>query len=198
MPTPTEATRSSSTVSSEWAGRPTNATRLVQPVLPGRRRELSEPAHLQPWICLPSCSQSRTQEGLPEDQVTFVESPFETCGPEGPFDCVIGSSVLHHLDLESSFAKIFELLGPGGRMSFAEPNMLNPQVYPERRFRRFFPSVTPDETAFDRSRLRRDLEAHGFRSVEIEPFDWLHPATPPALIGAVSGLGRLLESGPGF
>ena len=131
--------------------------------------------------------------GLPKDQVTFVESPFEAYSPEGLFDCVIGSSVLHHLDIQRAFARIFELLRPTGRMSFAEPNMLNPQVYLERRFRQFFPSVTPDETAFVRSRLKRELEACGFQGVEIEPFDWLHPATPPLCIQAVSKVGSFLE-----
>ncbi|HEX4001806.1 MAG TPA: methyltransferase domain-containing protein [Candidatus Acidoferrales bacterium] len=126
-------------------------------------------------------------------RVQFLERSFENCEVDGPFDAVIGSSVLHHLDLERTWPKLFALLKPGGRMSFAEPNMLNPQIYCERHFRRFFPQVSPDETAFVRTRLHRDLERTGFRPVSIQPFDWLHPATPPALIPAISGLGRALE-----
>jgi 2-polyprenyl-3-methyl-5-hydroxy-6-metoxy-1,4-benzoquinol methylase len=125
--------------------------------------------------------------------VRFLEKNFEDCDVEGPFDAVIGSSILHHLELERTWKKIFSLLKPGGRMSFAEPNMLNPQIYCERHFRRFFPEVSPDETAFVRFSLRRDLEKNGFTSVEIKPFDWLHPFTPPAMIPAVIGLGRVLE-----
>jgi SAM-dependent methyltransferase len=113
---------------------------------------------------------------------------------EGPFDAVVGSSVLHHLDLTRTWPKIFALLKPGGRMSFAEPNMLNPQIFCERHFRSFFPQVSPDETAFVRWRLRRDLETAGFTAVKIKPFDWLHPATPPALIPAVQRLSRLCEA----
>ena len=79
-------------------------------------------------------------------------------------------------------------------MSFAEPNMLNPQIYCERHFRSFFPEVSPDETAFVRFQLRRELEKNGFISVAIQPFDWLHPFTPPALIPAVTGLGKVLEA----
>ena len=112
--------------------------------------------------------------------VQFLEKSFEDCAFEGPFDAVIGSSVLHHLDLERTWPKILELLRPSGRMSFAEPNMLNPQIYCERHFRRFFPQVSPDETAFVRRHLKRDLELAGFESVMIEPFDWLHPGTPRA------------------
>jgi SAM-dependent methyltransferase len=126
--------------------------------------------------------------------VRFLEKNFEDCSVDGPFDAVIGSSILHHLDLNRTWPKIFDLLRPGGRMSFAEPNMLNPQIYAERRFRRFFPSVSPDETAFVRSRLRKTLEQHGFVDVRIIPFDWLHPSTPPSLIPLVQRVGRMMES----
>jgi SAM-dependent methyltransferase len=126
--------------------------------------------------------------------VEFLERSFEDCELEGPFDAIIGSSVLHHLDLERAWPKLFSLLRPGGRISFAEPNMLNPQIYCERHFRRFFPQVSPDETAFVRTRLRQDLEKAGFTSVSIRPFDWLHPATPPALIPTVARAGSVLEA----
>jgi SAM-dependent methyltransferase len=132
------------------------------------------------------------QRNLP--RVRFLEKSFEDFEVDGPFDAVIGSSVLHHLDLERTWTKMFNLLNPGGRLSFAEPNMLNPQIYCERHFRSCFPQVSPDETAFVRTRLKRDLERAGFVSVDIQPFDWLHPATPPRLIPTVSGLGKILEA----
>jgi 2-polyprenyl-3-methyl-5-hydroxy-6-metoxy-1,4-benzoquinol methylase len=132
--------------------------------------------------------------GLPPDQVRFIEKNFEDCAVEGPFDGVIGSSVLHHLDLDRSIKRILTLLKPGGRLSFAEPNMLNPQVFAERTFRGLFPQVSPDETAFVRTTLRKQLEQAGFCDVSIVPFDWLHPATPPALIPLVSRLGRVVEA----
>jgi 2-polyprenyl-3-methyl-5-hydroxy-6-metoxy-1,4-benzoquinol methylase len=131
--------------------------------------------------------------GLPPERVRFVEQRFEELDQEASFDAVIGSSVLHHLDLVPALEKAFALLKPGGRLSFAEPNLLNPQVFVERRFRRWFPNVSPDETAFVRPRLRRQLAALGFEDVDIEPFDWLHPAVPESWIGGVSRLGRLLE-----
>ena len=126
--------------------------------------------------------------------VRFLEKNFEDCAVDGPFDAVIGSSILHHLDLERTWDKVYSLLKPGGRISFAEPNMVNPQIYAERHFRRFFPSVSPDETAFVRWQLRRTLEAHGFDSIRITPFDWLHPSTPVAFIPAVQRIGGWLES----
>lgn len=83
-------------------------------------------------------------------------------------------------------------------MSFCEPNLLNPQVWAERKFRRFFPYVSPDETAFYAPSLRRQLLSAGFSDVEIEPFDWLHPSVPERLIGPVKFLEKILEGTPGL
>ncbi|MEK7401491.1 MAG: hypothetical protein AABZ80_03920 [Gemmatimonadota bacterium] len=56
--------------------------------------------------------------------------------------------------------------------------------------------MSPDETAFVRSQLAEALRATGFAGVHIVPFDWLHPAVPAPLIGAVSALGHVLERLP--
>jgi SAM-dependent methyltransferase len=134
------------------------------------------------------------QRGLP--RVEFEEAPLETYAQGELFDAVIGSSVLHHLDLPVAFHAMLRLLKPGGVMSFAEPNILNPQVWAERRLRWLFPGVSPDETAFARFALRRTLTRVGFADVRIRPFDWLHPLTPAPLIGVVSRVGRVLEQLP--
>jgi len=136
--------------------------------------------------------------GLPEERVRFVEKPFEECDVDGPFDAVIGSSVLHHLDIDVSLHRIRELLKPGGFLSFAEPNMLNPQVFMERHFQflPIFSYTSPDETAFVRWSFARKLRRTGFADVCITPFDWLHPHTPPFWIDAVRGLGKIIESVP--
>lgn len=60
------------------------------------------------------------------NRVQFVLKNFEYCEVDRPFDAVIGSSVLHHLDMERALPKMFSLLKLGGRSSFTEPNMLNP------------------------------------------------------------------------
>lgn len=133
--------------------------------------------------------------------VSFRAIPFEdqTLMTAGPFDAVIGSSVLHHLEVVNALRRIFELLKPGGTLAFAEPNMLNPQVAAERSFLRpLFKSVSPDETAFVRWSLARKLAAIGFVDIHIKPFDWLHPATPTQLITLVQRVGRIVERIPGL
>jgi SAM-dependent methyltransferase len=133
---------------------------------------------------------------LPKDTVRFMEKRFEDCDVDGPFDAVVGSSILHHLELEKALQRIYELLKPGGVISFAEPNMLNPQVFAERKFRKLFPYVSPDETAFVRWTFKGTLQKASFTDIEITPFDWLHPSVPRSLIGLVSVMGRTLETIP--
>jgi SAM-dependent methyltransferase len=137
------------------------------------------------------------QRHLPET-VTFVCSPFEALSADEPFDAVIGSSVLHHLDIESALGHIHRLLKPGGVMSFAEPNMLNPQIMIQKNI----PWVkarlgdSPDETAFFRWRLAAQMRKIGFCDIEIIPLDWLHPAIPPGLIDFVQKAGGWFEKAP--
>jgi 2-polyprenyl-3-methyl-5-hydroxy-6-metoxy-1,4-benzoquinol methylase len=138
------------------------------------------------------------KRNLPKDRVVFLERRFEDCDVEGPFDAVIGSSVLHHLEVEVALRHIYALLKPNGVISFAEPNMLNPQVYLERRFHYLpmFSYTSPDETAFVRWKLAAQLKRTGFKGAAITPFDWLHPITPNLLIGTISAIGRVVEHTP--
>lgn len=144
----------------------------------------------------PNLLKKAYERNLPKDTARFMEKRFEDCYVDGPFDAVVGSSILHHLELEKALQKIHELLKPGGVICFAEPNMLNPQVFAERKFRKLFPYVSPDETAFVRWRFKSTLQKSGFTNIETTPFDWLHPSVPRSLIGLVSLMGRTLESIP--
>ncbi len=155
-------------------------------------------AHITAVDISPDLLDRARRKQLPADRVTFVQTRFEDCDQLGPFDAVVGSSVLHHLEVQESIEKIFTLLRPGGVLSFAEPNMLNPQAFLERRFHNLpmFSYVSPDETAFVRWKLKGLLESVGFVDVRITPHDWLHPATPRPLIGTVKALGSVLEWAP--
>ena len=136
------------------------------------------------------------ERNLSLDKVKFLEKRFEDCEVTEPYDAIIGSSILHHLELESALTKIYTLLKPGGIMSFAEPNMLNPQVFIMFKFRRWFPEISPDENAFVRWKLTKLLKKVGFEKIEITPFDWLHPSVPKPLIPLVRHIGKGLEWTP--
>jgi len=135
---------------------------------------------------------------LPPDQVRFIEKRFEDYPGVSCFDAVIGSSILHHLDMQSAVRAIFRLLKPGGFISFAEPNMLNPQIMVQKNIPYIKEKLgdSPDETAFFRWKLSRQLEEAGFGDVSVKPFDWLHPATPRDFIPGVVKIGRVLERIP--
>jgi SAM-dependent methyltransferase len=118
--------------------------------------------------------------------------------PAAAFDAVVGNAVLHHLPLDRAVPELLRVLKPGGRFCFAEPNLLNPQVFIERKV----PWVgrwlenSPDETAFVRWRVRRVLEQFGLVAVSVRPFDFLYPLTPRPLISFVELCGRVLEAIP--
>ncbi len=53
--------------------------------------------------------------------------------PDGEFDMVCGTGILHHLDLERAFGEIHRVLKPGGRALFIEPLGHNPAINAYRR-----------------------------------------------------------------
>jgi SAM-dependent methyltransferase len=114
------------------------------------------------------------------------------------FDAIVGVSVLHHMELAPVLAECRRVLKPGGRFVFSEPNMRNPQIF----FQKNIPFIkrmlgdSPDETAFTKSGVRKELEESGYRVVSVTPFDFLHPWVPRALIGIVDATGRGIEKIP--
>jgi 2-polyprenyl-3-methyl-5-hydroxy-6-metoxy-1,4-benzoquinol methylase len=127
-----------------------------------------------------------------------IQNAYALRYPEGMFDSVVGSSVLHHLEIEDAIRDIYRVLKPEGTIYFTEPNMLNPQIAIQKNIPWIKRKLgdSPEETAFFRWPLRRLLERTGYRDVRIDPFDFLHPKTPVALIDQVKAFGRFLENVP--
>jgi len=124
----------------------------------------------------------------PVENIEFsVRDVHQTGFPAERFDRVFCISVLHHLDLPRALEEIHRVLRPGGLLIASEPNMLNPQVALERssQFTRRMFGNSPDETAFVRWGLARDLRRY-FEIERIENFDFYHP-----ILGKLDRSGRL-------
>jgi ubiquinone/menaquinone biosynthesis C-methylase UbiE len=135
----------------------------------------------------------------PNGNTTFeIQNACALTYPDETFDSVVGSSVLHHLEIDDALREIARVLKPGGSIYFTEPNMMNPQIAAQKNI----PAIkkrlgdSPNETAFFRWLLQRRLERAGFRRVQIQPFDFLHPRLSPAWIPRFQAFATLLEHVP--
>ena len=118
--------------------------------------------------------------------------------PDGSFDVVVGSSVLHHLDVEKSLKEVWRVLKPGGILALAEPNMMKPQVMIMKNVPWIKRAMgdSEDETAFFRWPLRTQLKKIGFINIQVTPFDFLHPLVPTVAIPLVKRMGEVFEKIP--
>ena len=133
--------------------------------------------------------------------VFFIQADAENLPfKENVFDCVLGVSILHHLNINSALKCIRAVLVDGGSMAFSEPNMANPQIFLQKRIRwlKKILNDTPSETAFFRWELKKTLEQNGFSQIYIYPFEFLHPLTPVPFICFIKKLERWLERAPIF
>lgn len=142
---------------------------------------------------------SQARERQP--QVTFkIEDAMNMSFPDNHFDVVFGSSILHHLEMGKATKEIFRVLKPGGKMIFAEPNMLNPQILVQKNvpFIKRWLGDSPDETAIIRWNFSDMMNKIGFINTKVMPYDFLHPYTPSLFIPLVKSIGLIVERIPIF
>jgi 2-polyprenyl-3-methyl-5-hydroxy-6-metoxy-1,4-benzoquinol methylase len=139
------------------------------------------------------------KEISPGDKVCFALQNAYGMGLQGDrFDVVVGSSILHHLDVVQALRECFRVLKPGGKISFTEPNMLNPQIalqksipYLKKRL-----GDSPDETAFLPWMIKKNLISAGFSDIQVRCFDFLHPAIPGSWLPLLEPIATGLEKIP--
>lgn len=85
-------------------------------------------------------------------------------------------------------------------MVFAEPNMLNPHIFLQKKipFLKNRAGDCPHETAFIRWKLKEQIKSSGFINVEVIPYDFLYPLIPDFSIPFVNAMGRVFEKIPGI
>jgi 2-polyprenyl-3-methyl-5-hydroxy-6-metoxy-1,4-benzoquinol methylase len=135
----------------------------------------------------------------PNPNITYQIGDIEALPfSDAAFDAVIGSSVLHHVQVEKALKNAFRVLKPGSMIAFAEPNMLNPQIAVQKNIPYIKRKMgdSPDETAFFRWPMARLLKNLGFIDIVVDPYDFLHPAVPRKFIPVAKKLTYILESIP--
>ena len=144
---------------------------------------------------------SIAKENVISQNVSFcLENAYDLSFEDNQFDFVIGSSVLHHLDINKAISEVYRVLKKDGMITFTEPNMMNPQIALQKNipYIKRKAGDSPDETAFFRWKLSRLLKKQGFKIIETIPFEFLHPAVPPQLIKTISSIGNFFEKMPIF
>ncbi|MCF6242172.1 MAG: methyltransferase domain-containing protein [Bacteroidales bacterium] len=140
---------------------------------------------------------TQAKEKLPK--VNFkIEDAMALSFKDNSFDVVYGSSILHHLDFEKSLTEIIRVLKPKGKLIFAEPNMINPQIFIQKNIPviKKWMGDSPDETAIVRWHFKKLMQKTGFQKIKIFPYDFLHPSVPKILIPFVKKTGEIGEKIP--
>jgi len=119
---------------------------------------------------------------------------------ERKFDYVVGNGILHHLypNLPQALRTIRELLKPGGKMIFMEPNIYNPYCAVIFNLTRKLANLEPDEMAFSRRYISKKLCEAGYSDLTVRYRDFLVPGIPSSFIKPSIIIGDYLEKLPPF
>lgn len=131
--------------------------------------------------------------------VTFLLTNAYNLGfRDNSFDTIVGSVVLHHLEIDEALKEFYRVLKVGGSLFFTEPNMMNPQIAIQKNIPFIKKSMGDSkyETAFFRWRLKKRLAKYGFRDIKLKNFDFLHPRIPKEFVPFIKYIGNLAESIP--
>jgi 2-polyprenyl-3-methyl-5-hydroxy-6-metoxy-1,4-benzoquinol methylase len=94
-------------------------------------------------FAISQASEQAVKMGVGGNAQFAVMNAEQTTFPDGSFDRVCGTGILHHLDLRACYGEICRLLKPGGQAFFSEPMGHNPLI---NLYRSCTPAMrTPDE-----------------------------------------------------
>jgi SAM-dependent methyltransferase len=101
--------------------------------------------------CIEAARREAAAAGFPDTEFIVMDA-MDMDFPDESFDLVIGTGILHHLDLDRCFDELLRVLRPGGRAVFLEPLGHNPAL---NIFRRVTPQFrTNDEHPLTRADLK--------------------------------------------
>jgi ubiquinone/menaquinone biosynthesis C-methylase UbiE len=135
-------------------------------------------------------------EKIKNENVYFsVDSISDLKFKDGFFDFVVGNAILHHLDIHKALIEIKRVLKISGKLLFFEPNMLNPQIWLSlnvKSLRKYY-QASPDETAFYKWQIKKELALNGLKNIIVKPFDFMHPLIPEKFINFAKSIEYIFE-----
>jgi ubiquinone/menaquinone biosynthesis C-methylase UbiE len=145
-------------------------------------------------VAIELATERAAAEGVAESTAFEVMNAEDLRFPDGSFDLVCGSAILHHLQLDRAYAEVARVLRPGGRAVFLEPLGHNWLINAYRR-------ATPSLRTVDEHPLRvGDLRLAGayFGDVRLEHFHLTSLAALPVraarrsrrVVSALDGVDR--------
>ena len=139
------------------------------------------------------------REKCARPNVSFeIQNAYSLSYGDETFDAVVGSSVLHHLEVDSALREIHRVLKRGGSIRFTEPNMMNPQIAVQKNIppiKRRWAILPMKQLSFGGhcdAKWRR-VASLKYRS---EPFDFLHPRVSAGWIPRLQTIGDIMEKIP--
>lgn len=111
------------------------------------------------------------------------------------FDVVIGSGILHHLNIELALLEIHRILKPHGYFIFFEPNLYFVENWLINKFSIFrkYSTLSENERHFTKKYIFNLLKEQGFRDVEVKLLFTYHPKLPRGLLSLNRIVNKLLE-----
>ena len=151
-------------------------------------------------ICVPFVDSANKQYKLPNLSYEVLDFNNAEHLKGRKFDYIIGNGILHHLyyNLGNALATLRDLLTDEGKMIFMEPNIYNPYVAGIFKISalRKIANLEPDEMAFSKSFIIKELEKVGFKNCKVDYKDFLLPGIPSFLIKPSIAIGDVAEKIP--
>ncbi len=151
-------------------------------------------------LCEPFIKEAREHYRLPNLLFEVLDFNKASESVHNKFDYLIGNGILHHLyyNLDEVFNTFSNILNPGGKIIFMEPNIYNPYVAAifKTKVLRKLANLEPDEMAFSGNFIKKKLESANFKNIKIVYKDFLLPGVPKLLVKPSIIIGNLLEKTP--
>ncbi len=151
-------------------------------------------------LCKPFIEEAKKNFSLSNLSYEVLDFNQAAASIHNKFDYIIGNGILHHLfhHLDDVFPTLKNLLDPGGKIIFMEPNIHNPYVaaiFRNRALRRWA-HLEPDEMAFSKRFIQQKINAAGFENNKVVYKDFLLPGIPGFMVRPSIIAGNVLERTP--